>query len=74
MNHIKRLETDKSELLDAIITRDEKVQEFREYLQSSKFGPQADGSRGDWIAVADVERWLRYIDTPCRSGLNFQRF
>jgi hypothetical protein len=75
MNHIKRLQTDKSELLDAIITRDEKVQEFREYLQSSKFAPvQSDGSRGDWIAVADVERWLRYIDTPCRSGMNFRRF
>jgi hypothetical protein len=75
MNYIKRLEADKLELLDAVVNRAEKVQEFREYLQSSKFAPvQQDGSRGDWIAVADVERWLRYIDTPCRSGLDFRRF
>ena len=62
MNYIKQLEVDKLELLDAVITRAERVQEFREHLQSPKFGPQADGSRGDWIATADVLRWLQYLD------------
>jgi len=70
MNYIKQLETAKAELQDAVITRAEKVQEFREYLQSSKFAPvQLDGSRGDWIAVADVNRWLQYIDSPSDTYL-----
>lgn len=70
MNYIKQLEIAKAELQDAIITRAKKVQEFREYLQSSKFAPvQSDGSRGDWIAVADVNRWLQYIDAPSENYL-----
>lgn len=70
MNYIKQLESAKAELQDAVITRAEKVQEFREYLQSSKFAPvQPDGSRGDWIAVADVNRWLQYIDSPSETYL-----
>jgi hypothetical protein len=63
MNYIKQLEVDKAELTDAIITRAERIQEFREHLLSPKFAPvQSDGSRGDWIAVADVFRWLQYIE------------
>jgi hypothetical protein len=62
MNYIKQLEADKVELNDLIITRAERVQEFREHLQTSKFGPQADGSRGDWISTGDVLRWLQYLD------------
>jgi len=70
VNYIKQLETAKAELQDAVITRAEKVQEFREYLQSSKFAPvQSDGSRGDWIATAEVDRWLRYIDSPSDTYL-----
>jgi hypothetical protein len=66
MNYIKQLETDKVELTDAIITRAERVQEFREYLLSPKFAPiLSDGSRGDWVAVTDVLNWLRYIETEC---------
>jgi hypothetical protein len=62
MNYIKQLEAAKVELNDAILTRAERIQEFREHLQSSKFAPvQSDGSRGDWIATADVFRWLQYI-------------
>jgi hypothetical protein len=63
MNYIKQLEADKAELTDAIITRSERIQEFRAHLQTSKFAPvQQDGSRGDWIATADVFRWLQYIE------------
>jgi len=63
MNYIKQLEQERSELQEIIIARAERVQEFREHLLSSKFAPiQLDGSRGDWIAVADVFRWLQYIE------------
>lgn len=63
MNYIKQLEVAKVELNDAILTRAERIQEFRTHLQSSKFASvQSDGSRGDWIATADVFRWLQYIE------------
>jgi hypothetical protein len=63
MNYIKQLELDKLEMTSAIATRAERIQEFRALLQSSKFAPvQSDGSRGDWIATADVFRWLQYIE------------
>jgi len=63
MNYIKQLEQERSELQEIIIARAERVQEFREHLLSSKFAPtQQDGSRGDWIAVADVFRWLQYVE------------
>jgi hypothetical protein len=63
MNYIKQLEVTTVELNDAILTRAERIQEFREHLFSSKFAPvQSDGSRGDWIATKDVLRWLQYLD------------
>lgn len=63
MNYIKQLEVAKVELNDAILTRAERIHEFRTLLQSSKFAPvQPDGFRGDWIATADVFRWLQYIE------------
>jgi hypothetical protein len=35
---------------------------FQDHLCSSKFqGFEADGSRRDWIAVADVHRWINVI-------------
>lgn len=65
MNYIKQLEADKAELNNTILTRAERIQELREYLASTKFAPvQPDGSRGDWVAVADVLRWLQYIEEP----------
>jgi hypothetical protein len=39
----------------------DRIAEMRAHLQSSKFQPQADGTRGDWISTADVQRWLDYI-------------
>lgn len=65
MNYIKQLEADKVELNNVIITRAERVQELREYLASTKFNyDPADGSRTDWVALADVKRWLQYIEEP----------
>lgn len=63
MNHIHRLQNDVADLSGQILRRAERIREFREHLASPKFNAeQADGSRGDWIAVADVQRWLRYIE------------
>lgn len=63
MNHIHRLQNDVADLSGQILRRAKRIQEFREHLASPKFNAeQADGSRGDWIAVADVQRWLRYIE------------
>ena len=59
MNYIKQLQSEIADNAD----RAARAQEFREHLQSSKFGPQSDGSRDDWIATADVLRWLQYIET-----------
>lgn len=65
MNYIKQLEADVAELNNVVFTRVDRIQEFRTLLQSSKFAPvQSDGSRGDWIATADVFRWLQYIEEP----------
>ena len=63
MNYIKLLEAENAAKAERLLVRAERVQEFREHLFSPKFNPvQSDGSRGDWIAVKDVFRWLQYID------------
>lgn len=63
MNYIHQLQNEIVALNIDIVTRADRIQEFREHLLSSKFAPvQSDGSRGDWIAVADVFRWLQYIE------------
>lgn len=60
MNHIQALQQTRIEQAAAIVTAARELREFRAHLNSPKFGPQADGSRGDWIATADV---LRRIET-----------
>jgi len=58
MNHIHQLQQDLA-ALQARLERDDAIaQEFRVHLSSNKFKPQSDGTRGDWIATADVLRWL----------------
>jgi hypothetical protein len=62
MNHILKLQADNVGANHRIIGLIERIHEFRAHIQSSKFGPQSDGTRGDWISTADVNRWLRYIE------------
>lgn len=70
MNHIHRLQNEVVQLNDEILRRAERIQEFREHLASPKFNAvQGDGTRGDWISVADVQRWLRYIEDTAQNGL-----
>jgi hypothetical protein len=64
MNYIKQLEADLAESNQIIYTRNDRVQELLEHLASAKFYSSADGDRADWIAVADVRRWLQYIAEP----------
>lgn len=57
------LESQVADMKHLQITRAERIQEFRQYLLSSKFDMiQSDGSRGDLIATSDVFNWLRYIE------------
>lgn len=70
MNHIHRLQNEVVQLNDDILRRADRIQEFREHLASPKFNAvQTDGSRGDWISVADVQRWLRYIEDTAQNNL-----
>jgi hypothetical protein len=63
MNYIKQLEQERTDLQHVVITRAERVQEFRQHLLTSKFhAVQQDGSRGDLVSVADVFNWLRYVE------------
>jgi hypothetical protein len=62
MNYIHQLQNHIVEINDTLLKRSDRIQEMREHLASAKFGPQADGSRGDWISVADAQRWLWYIE------------
>ena len=64
MNHIARLQSDLSAARAAIAARDEAIQAFRVHLDSDKFrGAGTDGTRKDWIAVADALAWLAIIKT-----------
>jgi hypothetical protein len=62
MNYITKLQQDRGEVTERLLAMKDRIQELRVHLQSSKFQPQADGSRGDWMSTADIQRWLRYIE------------
>jgi hypothetical protein len=64
MNYITKLQQDRGEVTERLLSIKDRIQELRVHLQSSKFGPQADGQRGDWMSVADIQNWLRYIEDP----------
>ena len=59
MNHIARLQADLAAMQAEAAARTRIVQELRTHLTSAKFhGTDPDGSRRDWIAVADVDAWM----------------
>jgi hypothetical protein len=61
-NYIIALRDDLAEERARIARMEERAQEFREHLALPKYcEPATDGGRVDWIATADVARWLRYI-------------
>jgi hypothetical protein len=68
MNYINRLEAECRQRQLAAQAVSERIHQLRQHLALPKFNPvQADGSRGDWISTADVQRWLRYIEDGALS-------
>jgi hypothetical protein len=67
MNYIERLQIEVAQHERAATARQERFAELRRHLSLPKFQPQQDGSRGDWISTADVQRWLRYIENGDHS-------
>jgi hypothetical protein len=62
MNHITRLQIDLAAAQTALAAKDQAIQAFRTHLNGEKFrGFEDDGSRKDWIAIADVLAWLAMI-------------
>lgn len=60
MNHITRLTNDLQAANDKLAAMKEEIAAFRKHLSSSKF-VSTETERNDWIAVADVNRWLDNI-------------
>lgn len=59
MNYIESLRTMNRELSARHDEVTERIEHFRQHLLSSKFvGVDVDGGRKDWIATADVLRFL----------------
>jgi len=71
MNYIQKLQQDRGEVTERLLAMQDRIQELRVHLSGPKFGPQADGSRGDWMSTADIQRWLRYIEDPTIHEQNF---
>ena len=61
MNYIKQLQLDVIERDTGLVARLARTEEFKRHLVSSKFVNGESGDRNDWISVADVQRWLSYI-------------
>lgn len=62
MNHITRLQIDLAAAQATLAAKDQAIQAFRAHLDGEKFrGFEDDGSRKDWIAIADVLAWLAMI-------------
>jgi hypothetical protein len=67
MNYITRLQADLASAQAEAMAKAEAMQDFRIHLASDKFtGLDPDGSRRDWIAVADVYAWLSHITAAGR--------
>ena len=70
MNHIHRLQADLAAVQVALDAKDEIVRHFQTHLAGSKFqGTDADGTRKDRIATADVRQhaasaWPRRYGAP----------
>lgn len=64
MNTIARLQADLAAAQADATARTQAIQEFKCHLAGAKFsGTDPDGSRRDWIAVADVQAWMAYLLT-----------
>jgi hypothetical protein len=63
MNYIKKLEQDSRLMRGDRWAGKGAIEDFKVHLMSDKFsGTASDGSRKDWIAVADVMARLKLIE------------
>jgi hypothetical protein len=71
MNHIHRLQAEFTQARDQLAAVHDEIREFRIHLAGPKFcGHEPDGGRRDWIATADVHRWLdRIANAALRAEL-----
>jgi molecular chaperone GrpE (heat shock protein) len=60
-NYIVHLQNELKDANAKLAAMQEEIQNFRRHLQSSKFQNVEGQERNDWIAVADVQRWLDNI-------------
>jgi hypothetical protein len=62
MNYIKTLESISADRASRLETIAHEIEWLRQHLLSSKFqGLDVDGARKDWIATADVLRWIETV-------------
>jgi hypothetical protein len=61
MKYISALEYANKELEERQKGYGERIEEFKDHLHSDKFKDFDINGRKDWIAVADVLRWVHYI-------------
>jgi hypothetical protein len=61
LNHIQRLQADLTAANDKIAAMNEALNDLRRHLLSAKFQTPQNGERADWIATADVLRWVENI-------------
>ena len=61
-SYIKTLQSIGAMASQRLIDKEAKLMDFRAHLLSQKFsGIDTDGDRKDWIATADVLRWIEDI-------------
>lgn len=69
MNYIARLQSELAAARAELAAKADSVRAFRVHLAGDKFaGFAEDGSRKDWIAVADVNAWLSAINSAEGDG------
>jgi len=61
MKYISALELSNKELEERQNGYQQRMDEFKLHLYSDKFKNDDNSDRKDWIAVADVLRWINYI-------------
>ena len=66
-NYIATLRAERDELRATILAAQAAIMDFRVHLASDKFRNVEDAERRDWIATADVNRWLAAIAAEFRS-------
>ena len=72
MNHIQRLQEEVRRLRLQQQATDHMLHAFRSHLSLPKYAAvQQDGERGDWIATADVLRWLSIIEGAKDDAANY---